>query len=33
MDLSPTMWVVIILAVTAISGALMWWSSGPGKKR
>jgi hypothetical protein len=33
MDLSPTVWVIIILAATAISGVLMWWSSGPRKKR
>jgi hypothetical protein len=32
-DLDPTMWVIIILGVTAISGALMLWSSGRDKKK
>ena len=32
MDLSPTVWVVIILGATAISGGLMMWSSKPKKK-
>ena len=32
-DLSPTMWVIIILGATAIGGALMLWSTGPRKKR
>lgn len=33
-DLSPTMWVIIIiLAATVIGGALMLWSTGPRKKR
>lgn len=32
-DFSPITWVVIILLVTALSGALMWWSTrGSGKK-
>jgi len=33
MDLSPTMWVIIILAVTALSGGLMLWSTGSKKKK
>lgn len=32
MDLSPTIWVAIILAATAVSGGLMMWSSKPKKK-
>jgi hypothetical protein len=32
-DLDPTMWVIIILAATAISGALMLWSTGRNKKK
>jgi hypothetical protein len=33
MDLDPTTWVIIILGATAISGALMLWSTGSGKKK
>ncbi len=33
MDLDPTIWVIIILGATAISGAFMLWSSGRNKKR
>ena len=33
MDLDPIIWVLIILGATAITGALMWWSSGPNKKK
>jgi len=33
MDLDPTMWVIIIFGATAITGALMWWSSGRNKKK
>jgi len=33
MDLDPTMWVIIILGATAISGALMLWSTGRDKKK
>ena len=29
MDLSPEMWVAIILGATAIGGVIMWWSSKP----
>ncbi len=32
MDLSPEMWVVVILLATAVGGAVMWWSSTPRKK-
>jgi hypothetical protein len=33
-DFSPITWVVIILLATAVSGALMWWSTrGPSKKK
>jgi hypothetical protein len=32
-DLDPIMWVVIILGATAVSGALMLWSSGRDKKK
>jgi hypothetical protein len=32
MDLDPTMWVVIILAVTAAAGGFMLWSSKPRKR-
>jgi hypothetical protein len=32
-DLSPEMWVVVILVVTGIGGALIWWSTSPRKKR
>ncbi len=32
-DLDPIMWVLIILGATAISGALMLWSSGRDKKK
>ena len=32
-DLDPITWVIIILAATAISGALMLWSTGRGKKK
>jgi hypothetical protein len=32
MDIAPEMWVVIILGVTAIAGALMWWSGNARKK-
>jgi hypothetical protein len=32
MDMDPVMWVVIILAVTALAGGLMLWSSKPRKK-
>jgi hypothetical protein len=33
MDLDPITWVIIILAATAVSGALMLWSTGRNKKR
>jgi len=33
MDLDPMIWVAIILGATAISGALMLWSTGRGKKK
>jgi hypothetical protein len=33
MDLDPTVWVIIILGATAISGALMLWSTGRGKRK
>ena len=33
MDLSPTMWVVIILVATALGVGIMWWSTTPRKKR
>jgi hypothetical protein len=33
MDLDPTMWVIIILGATAISGGLMLWSSNARKKK
>jgi hypothetical protein len=33
MDLDPTMWVIIILAATAISGGIMLWSSNSRKKK
>jgi hypothetical protein len=32
LDVSPAMLVTIILVITAVSGALMWWSSGPRKR-
>ena len=32
-DLDPVMWVIIILAATAVSGALMLWSTGRDKKK
>jgi hypothetical protein len=32
MDLDPVVWVVIILAVTAVAGGLMFWSSKPRKR-
>jgi hypothetical protein len=32
-DLSPTMWVIIILGVTVLSGGLMLWSTGSKKKK
>jgi len=33
MDLDPTVWVIIILGATAISGALMLWSTGRRKRK
>jgi len=33
MDLSPTLWGVIILVATVVSGGLMMWSSKPKKNR
>jgi hypothetical protein len=33
MDLDPIMWVIIILAATAVSGVLMLWSTGRSKKK
>jgi hypothetical protein len=32
MDLDPAVWVVIILAATAVAGGLMFWSSKPRKR-
>ena len=32
MDLDPVVWVVIILAATAVAGGFMFWSSKPRKK-
>lgn len=33
MDISPEMWVVIIMAGTAVGGLILWFTTGTRKKR